>query len=284
MAVVSVNLIEQRGNDNDRGVRTYTDTYLVKCSGLTDNPFTVKASGLLPQPFDAHQDDAIAFVKSRDAVQNKAEENATLWTVTIEYGTDCEDPRYAVDDPMDEPTRWSRKTLVEDEFVIEEDITGAPIINTVGDAFDPPFTRPKATVTWTAIKNYPEFDEEEIESYIDTKNSEVFLDKPAGTIRCNAIDVEEAYKNGVLYYVYTFSFQYKEEGWNLLPLNEGYYALDEPDGTKYRVLDDQRQPLQTTTKLYEDGTAIDPDNLPGDAHYLDFEVLENADFNDFGLT
>jgi hypothetical protein len=290
MPITSYLLIEQHGSDCDTSVRGVTLVYLAQWSDNTATPIDILTDLSVPARFAPHPQDPLMLLKKRDAVQNTAGENATLWKVTLEYGTDCADERYATDDPTDEPTKWSRST-VKDERICDADVEDNVILNTAGDAFDPPLTTPQSHAIFKAVKNYSGFDDNTVEEYLDTLNSATFLGKDPYTVRLNSIDVEEAYRSNTLYYVFTFEFEYKKDGWQKKPLNEGYYALDwfDYDDTplsepvKFRVLDKDGQPLQTTTKLASDGSGIPFDDLPGAAVFLTFDVDGESDFNDFNL-
>ena len=286
MPVTTYNLIEHRGSQDDKNVRNYTLVYQAFCDSKSDSVVSVLSA--FPNGFSVYGPDPLCTLKRREASQNKAEENSSVWTVTLEYSSDTGDPADSQDDPLDEPTKWSRITS-KGEIPFTEDILGDAVVNAAGDAFDPPIMIDDSKTIFRAVKNYPGFDDNQVEGYVNTTNSATFLGKAAGLLRCSSIDVEKAFKNNVAYYVYTFEFEYDRNGWAVTPLNEGYYAIDltqedsAGDPLKYRVLDEDGQPLQTTTKLTADGVKIAYDALPAAAVYLEFVAYEETDFNDFGL-
>lgn len=118
-----------------------------------------------------------------------------------------------------------------EEEVFDE--TRIPFINSANQAYSPGPQVPQSIKILTIVRNELSYDPtfDGLGQYEDTVNSTSFLGHNAGTVRCDFIDGQNDYANGIGYVIVTYVFSIKVrndgpgEAWDWKPIDEGTYAL-----------------------------------------------------------
>ena len=272
--------------------QTHDDQYI-----LDNGPFA--SPDPLPAILSVHPTNPLLRCKSTPARQQPGEgKAANCWLVTCEYDNqtsdaDAEDSETA---PLDRSTRWHL------EFggfvrILERDIDGDPIVNTVGDIFDPPLDEEDERPVLVARKNYDATDLPGlmalIVDYRGAVNNDTFLGLPSGSWRIGRVQMsEEQVEDDVRFHAVSWYLEAKEEydisdpttvegtpePWDRLVLNIGYKAFKTADDsdTKYTLVD--REPR----KLKKDGTLFAHDDNPN-YFYRTFRTKKRRPFSALGL-
>ena len=212
---------------------------------------------------------------------------AIMWRITVTYGPyspfASASPLLQLPKVRGGGTRLSK--------IMANDIDGNPILNTVGDPYDPPIEGDATSLTWYVTRNEPIGDTGFALSNILARSDKVnmydFEGFVAGTLKTCIIMYPEREYDAVLrrYYVpVEYGFEYKEEGWPVQVLNAGYRYLDKSGSEpKLRQALVDGQPATVPVLLTEEGEQLTPpvdkDNIVINTHKI-YKVL---DYSVFGL-
>lgn len=192
--------------------------------------------------------------------------------------------------------KWSSET---EEVACTHDRNGQPILNSAGDPFDPPLTRPLSTPIATITRTLSSFDPNWINQFKEHTNNATWCDFPADTVLCKDLTADKVYDPdwGVLW-PQTIVLAFRPivttdttdpstpwvtktstllAGWNQQVLNAGFR---QKVGTVLQQIRTDGAPAPTPALLKADGTAAAPSDDPV---YLTFETREQADFSLFNL-
>lgn len=282
MSVISCNEIwENRKGDEkaDGDAKSYTRVWRVITNNALDGKQTVflDTIGQIPGLGDTYatevEVDTDVSVKSRQAVQDN--EDPRVWIVTIEYDEKDLTPLTA---PLD--VSWDTTTK---RVAMTEDIFGDAILNSAGEAFDPPPEEEVYLEKLTITKNlatYPDFS-----AYRGKMNLNTFYGRAPQTVKLTSTKGQKQNDGGLEYYRATFEFVYDPDGWVFAPLDQGYKELgvnDLADEVLRQILDVYGHP--TTKPWLLDGAGHAQANpTPASAVYLAYDVVGIADFDDLGL-
>jgi len=202
------------------------------------------------------------------------------WYVTCEYSRRSNDPDEDHDNPLNAPVEIEARG-VKVQKIVTHDLNGDPILNTAGDAFDPPLevTRTHPVIVFT--RNEPSFTFDYALSYMDHVNSGSYLGAGAGTVKCNDIAAQKMFAQAQEYWQVRYEFEYNPDGWQPQVLNAGYMQLF--SGGKYKILDSDGRDVSEPWPLDASGERIAANFLPDSAIYLTFTVFPSANFNLLGL-
>lgn len=255
----------------------------------------------LPTILSVHPGNPELRLKSMPIRQDQGEGvAATCWIATCEYDnqTSEEDATDAQTQPIDRRTRWHM------EFsgftrVLERDINGLPIVNTIGDVFDPPLEEEDERPVLVAVKNYPATNLSGlmalIADYRGAVNSDTFLGVSPGSWRVARVQMSpEQVEDDIRYHSVSWYLELKEpyefddpakiegdpEPWDRLVLNRGLWALEVANDTEswYRI------PGNEPRNLRRDGTLIvEHDGIDPDYYYRSFRVKKRRPFSALGL-
>lgn len=253
----------------------------------------------IPADLAAHPTNAALFCKSRVARQQTGEGvAANCWLVTCEY-----DNSLSEEDAEDsQETPLERRVKFHIEFssatkVLDRREDGIPIVNTVGDPFDPPLDDEDDRFVLVAKKNYAASDLNSLmqlmADYRNSVNSDTFRGLPPGSWRFVVPQMTELQsENGVEFYTVSWRFEAKDEyeisdpstvegspePWDRVVLNTGYNALTEAnmDDTKHALLDKEPR------KLKADGTVFEESDSPN-YYYRTFKTKKRRPFSAIGI-
>ena len=228
--------------------RTYTRVFLVRTDAASYGPYYAGSHPSLPQMFDAHPEDADAYCISLSPVQDQ--NDPKLWRVTAQYSynTDMvasnsapsgnpavdtqqqgQAPTSRVENPLSRPRDYSISTNGY-PWAIEQDRFGNPIENSAGDPFIPvpEITKAGATITvglnstsapsaaWIGALGYLNASSYTIGAYVIG----------AGLSKLNGVNASLAYENGVSYWRWQLTFEYRPDGWAWVVANKGKRQTD----------------------------------------------------------
>lgn len=258
---------------------------------ITDKPdhtiFDIAFDGRIPQRGDAFAGDPTALVNSREFSRKK--DSRTVWQATIEFkrpDSQQQQQQQQTPNPLDRPVeRSTDSTKV--RLAVSEDADGTPIVNTAGEAFDPPVEIEVVHKLFTFVRNEPTFRGDWF-LYENRVNSTPFgvIDEE-GTVRCNKIAEREMFEEGIAYVQATYVFEFAPEGWQSRPMQRGFRQLNDA-GDLVRILDDKKQPIQKAWPLDADGKALAKADIPdgiifGKADGTPFKTHAAADFQQLQL-
>lgn len=270
-------------DDDAEGARSYTELYRVTSNDPAESPQAIKAA--VGGPGTAHPTDPTAFLRSRSA--SRSSESRLVWEVTLTYGFDPKDPDDPVDNPLNEPTkyRWTAGAYTKPTI---KDRNDDAVVNSAGDYFDPPPEVEEPRWSVNVQKNVASVPLAVL-TYAGRVNSAGFtvdgVSVLAEKAKIIALDISEYQeKNDIGYRVFTYTVEFREEGWGLEVLDQGYRIIDPADATK-RVdilVDDEETPpgkQRPSVPVLLNGAGGKLANpSPTTAVFLTFPVHKTLDF------
>lgn len=171
--------------------------------------------------------------------------------------------------------------------VLEKDLLGKRIRNTVGDPFDPPpeVFRSHHVITWKFHRTPAQLNWSVRWQWHDSINlracSILGKEYPALSLRCTAYDVAAVWDTGAggalsLFFELTVQAEFNPDGWNLRILNTGRRRrvagsiTGDPPMTLADIVGEDGQPVADPVPLTEDGSVV-PNAAPPDEpdyHYV----------------
>lgn len=219
---------------------TYVAQFQIVTDDRNDSMLTVLDSAQLvgptplPRPGDDYSFlgdyDANSQVRDIDLVQSERD-NQVYWLATVTWrpGESGEPTQDDVDTPPTErPVRyWVEYNRVTETVV--KDGAGEPVVNKANQPYPEPIVRTRHDPVLVITRYYATIDEiwDLNESYQNTVNSDVFLQKAAGKWRyamTRANEPEEI--DGSLYYHGVTRIEFKKEGWKVTKREEGWKVLE----------------------------------------------------------
>lgn len=164
----------------------------------------------VPAMWDSHPYDGWLFVKSKDVKTL----GATLFEVTCKY--DCQVNSIPGEEqvplsPLMEPPEISFSSAGSND-PIDTDAEGLPIVNSAGEAYDPPITTDHSDTILRITRNELTYDDAAAAAFRDAVNNDVFLGFPAGHVKCTVFTADQMRAAGLIYYRvrYEFRIRYSE--------------------------------------------------------------------------
>lgn len=289
MAVVSCR--KKRGLSASYGTywrHKYTDEYTIEVdSEMSRYQIVQAATSAQPDPLPSlltpHTEHGTVDQSSylQDVKLRQSDDNKFLWTATCEF--EPLSPNQTVADftsnPTQRPVKY-RMEWIEESGIVEKDINGEPITNTVGDEFDSAIEKPNLYPVLVAEKVYRTIDA--IISlgmqYHDSVNSTTFRNGAPRTVKFLPIQSSEIQmENGLDFYVAIMRFAYNPKTWDVELLNRGWRYRPAAGQTPVKAMDKEtRLPVSAPVLLAENGTLL----AEGAAkHYVKRQVLTPKDYN-----
>lgn len=249
----------------------------------------------IPVDMAQHPTNPSMRCKARTASQEGGGD-ARSWIVTCNYDntTSEQDAEDAEKSPLDRRTKFHLE-FTGYSRVLERDIDGNPIVNTVGDPFEDPLEEEDERPVLVARKNYDASLLGPLMSlivdYRGAVNTDEFISAPPGSVRIAKVQMGELQiENDVEFYAVSWYFEFKEEyeglspetvegtpeAWDRLVLNQGYRAYrtaNDPE-TVYEIPDKKEK------KLKEDGRVFGTDE---GYFYRTFRTKKRRPFSVLGL-
>lgn len=259
--------------------RTYTRKFEVLTDEAIDDASVVLAAlatgGLnIGLPYvTATGSDPKSFI--RGIKVSSSADDGKYWDAEVEYGPF--DPN-VVEDPLSRPPDISFG-FVEWEEIVDEDISNNPVVNTAGDAYDPPVTRQNHLAVLSVSRYESTFNALLASQYKDSVNSDVFFDAPVGTAKIMDISAAREWSQFNQAYIWrvNYEFQFDPRGWTKKVLNQGYRQL--VSGARRQILIDGA-PATFPCLLDSAGALLAPTGTPV---YRTFTVYPTLAFSTLGL-
>lgn len=236
--------------------------------------------------FDSFDGDALATCR---AITAKMETRRAPWTylVDVEWSTETPDkdqPNRELDDPFAEPVEIE----TDGELVslpLFKDRDDKLIANTVGDPIGGLEQEENIEIV-RITRNEPRRDSNRDRQLRNKLNENAFSGAQPGEVKLRSIRCRRQFRGRIEYWVYTYEFAYKKGGWQPSLLNAGLYKLAYDSAmnlVRVPCTDQYGEPVSEQVPLDANSNQIDPEDLPDDAHFLDFNTKEEADFDVLGL-
>lgn len=298
--------------EGENGFKRFTRTYIVQTNSATDGPNTVLSAPGLPvlaDPYDGHPT-AICISRNPQPIAN----TRLAWHVEVEWSTHSVDrdenplntkPEIEFGfEAIEEPIPGSLKAGIDPlgaDPNVASDADGKPItgpsawwsegvVNSAGDPYDPPATRPNYYPVIRYARNQASFTARDAILYGNTTNLTTWNGLYPRQVWLKPIEATNAvqYAAGIdqpdiLYWRVRYTFVLKAETWILQLLNIGpnYLSLPKtnPNTIRFRFLRDG-QPvhdlLQNDGTKYAKGATKTPT-------YTRVRVLREVDFTPLNI-
>jgi hypothetical protein len=264
----------------------------IKGTTVTSRSFSVTHSTMMVTPLSAMNAPGIPQTNSPHPISpslralrfgcQQVGPNYFIVTVGYEGATpDPEDPSF---DPLFQPPNIEFVDVTQ-EVEIDEDVNGAPIQTVNGEPIAG-VTRPFTDLGIIVQRNLPSFDPLLISTYTNKVNSTTWYGLPAGTVRIMGIGAKSVFSNEFAYWDVTARFQVRRgqgtvtdaRAWWYRTAHQGY-LVQTIDGLVHAVSDDGLTVPQPVMLDLVTGQQLPP----GVGAYIEFQVLEEIDFNALNL-
>lgn len=118
---------------------------------------------------------------------------------------------------------WAYSAVFEGEDVNDHPV---PIRNIVGDRFDPPAEKESHRLILKYTRNEASFDVDFFLALQGRTNSRPFLGFERGKVLLNIGPAVRQYEEGFFFWRITYTFKFRDDGWNLKLLNQGAYVKE----------------------------------------------------------
>jgi hypothetical protein len=270
----------RNGSADDKGVREYTRVFRVETNNAGDGPLTVRAGTGIPLLFSAYADAngaADPGAKLKRLSEEQDADNPYLWTVTCEYSSRLENPDEFHENPLLRPSeiRWSSAKY---QKPVTEDVLGFPVQNSAKDPFDPPPEIDDTRIQLEITRNEAAFTPALALDFQDKTNNDVFFGAAPGIVKCDSIEADSQYENGLVFWRVTYRFSFRFDGWTLALLDQGFRQLT--GGQKKEILDDEGKRISAPWPLHPDGSRMASSGTP---LFREFTVYQSRNFASLGL-
>lgn len=276
MAILSARELWQgRDGEDDDKARRYTRLFRVVVDDNFEAPANIYgACGI--RRGDPYPGDPGAWCQ-RASKRNESF-SPKIWQVTFGYSSE----REIQPNPLNDPAKitWGDEQF---QRVLVKDKNGKAVVNTAGDAFDPPVMVDDARSVATVVKNVaavPTW----ILQYKNVVNSDEFeldgITIAAGYAKIKAIGVSDwQERNDIRYRTLTIPIFLSEEGWLIKVLNLGFYTVNplEPEPRTRFPCVVQGKIVTVPVPLAADGSQIASPTIDN-VHYEEFEAYEELPF------
>lgn len=284
MAVLAIyNIAPRSGESEGSDNSTVNRRWRIDVSSKLDTESTILASGVLPNRYEPLPDNI--FLTLRKLSLQHHDESPLSWIATGHYSSAPipQKEREKQDNPnplnRSATRRWSTTQY---KVPVEKDIEGNAVVNTAGDAYDPPPEKDSSHWSVTITKNVssvPAF----IIDYQDAINDDEIeiggLTVPAKMAKIQAIEIGDLMEeNNVSFYQFSYTVEFNKDTWVLSLLQQGLRQKNEIDGTgRLPCVDEDGDPVTSPVLLDADGIQqTDPAKIG--AVFVDHDVYEEKDF------
>lgn len=295
----------------DGGKITITDHYIVTLSADAANApvtcLTASAGGVsIPAMYTGYSYSITGYstcLLRRKNVQ-KLDNSLTKYEVVCEYNNDDQTQSDSQNDPETAPWLRSDATTYSYSYnnyekALQLDLSDEPkpIVNTLGDPFDPPLTisiaRPRIIIRRKRTSYHPGIARDLVNTCNSGSVSINGVTYGEGTCRLLSYSGESAYwedpdtpKTYIPYYEQEIEIESIGKGetnlYQVEVANMGYFCLDQQSGERVRVSDLKGSDHPGLSRLDYDGyIIIDPAVEP---YYNTFQIYKLASWGDLGLS
>ncbi|HOK96860.1 MAG TPA: hypothetical protein PK052_06870 [Anaerohalosphaeraceae bacterium] len=235
----------------------------------------------IPDYWEVHPASNDFFVRRKSVAPDGG---PTVYAVAVEY-------EY-IEDPL------SRHYTVQfvpqaTQEAIDKAIEGKPeaftkeLTNSAKEPFDPPILEEFYDVSIVIKRNEAAFDIQAVTPYLNTVNADNFsfianngvtYQFSAGKVLCKSIQAEEQRHGPNWYFVVTYEFVVRNDGWKRRILDQGFRQL--VNGVYATIKDEEGNALTQPAKLNGSGAVLAPDDAPV---FLEFQTKYSKNFAAFGF-
>lgn len=216
---------ERKGVLTEIQVRVYYKRFRVITDDIADGPQKVRSGFGMPrigEPYiNGNDADILATCVDIDV---KATASPFVWMLVATYDT-SRLVDVVVDNPLNQPAEISW-AFTEYERPLVRDARGVSLVNTSGEAFDPPLTVPDSRPVVTITRNEPFFSPALAVAYQDAVNLDIFAGALPRAAKVNAINGVRQIDLGLVYYKVTYEIQFRRELFDLYVLDQGYRDIN----------------------------------------------------------
>ncbi len=233
------------GGAGDKGVRTYRRVFRCKTDDPTVSEGWVLDNSGVPLLFYPYLtpswNDLAALVRQ---VECKREDNPYLFTITIDYSSKTEDPRYADENPLNRPPKfaWSQNNY---KIAATVDQDGLAYVNSATEDFDPAVETEKVELVLTYTRNIESWDPSDVPDTTNVVNDSDWFGFDTRTCKISERNAQDKWEGGLNYFEEVFVIRVRSEinlpggltadPWADAILDQGYYEL--VGGVKRLILD-----------------------------------------------
>jgi hypothetical protein len=276
--VTSITQKGRSGGVTDTGEKYYNITYQVVTEPGTPDPSIIAAPGWLRG--DEYPYDSEAVVSNIDYASNPQHEDNFF--VTVNFRSRNLQPEV---NPIDEDiiVEWDTNPR---EVPIDRDIEGNPIWNKAKIRFQEATTKDDPGATLRITRNELTFDGSLAWQLRNVVNRSEWYGAPKRTVKVMSITARQM-KDAEIgkYFVVTYVFEFRPEGWDEELRNVGLVELvmiDEDTGLHYwrKIRDASGELITEPVDLDEEGKRL-PDGA--EPVYIEVKKYEAVNFNIFGF-
>jgi hypothetical protein len=280
MPVISIQDISGGGGQaDDKGNWSYKRRLRLITNSVADGPVTILNTAGVPRPYDPYvtpsEYDFGALCKNVEPTQDP--DNPYLWHVEAEYSTDTELAAWYNKDPLQRPSRtsWSTERF---RKAMEKDETGAAVVNSASDPFDPPIEKDGTILVVTIERNEATFDPSLPVTYQDATNSDIWLGYAVGNCKVESIGADEHWEDNTHYYAVRYVIHVRGDGWLESVLDAGYSAYTTV-GVKAPITDLAGRPYSSPQLLDGTGHVLPVNGNPVYINFAKYPSLPYANLN-----
>jgi hypothetical protein len=203
-----------------------------------------------------------------------SQQTPTFYEVTVDYSTGPSSPLPSEpENPLDEPPDISFESEVTQEEVpsgFNDSNVLVPVVNAVGDPFDPPPQQETSTLIYRVTRNQADFDVALILPYTNAINNDSFLGAAPGQAKMRRINAVYFLNPTQPYWRVSYEIAFREglatvggdattgpaKAWWLRILNTGLECLK--SAIKVKAVDSNGRPVSAPVRLNADGTQVSP--------------------------
>jgi len=279
--------MELTADKDGKLIKTYRRTYLCENETELTNDEVATNVGILPGA--PHPTFSVATARKISVKRRETREPDCAWDHSVEYSTDATVPESNTSHAPD-ARRVKRKIspAVQTENVFE-DKNGDLITDAAGTPFDGGVSVDvrRGVLTFERDVLHADFDMAASFKISGKVNSTTWAGAAPGTVMVD-LSAEEKWEGSYHFWTESWTFSYKEKGWNPRPANAGLYEIH--DGKRRRIKEADGKDTQQVQPLYpkastspEGGSVIPVANRPADCNYIEVEYHDEMDFATFGL-
>lgn len=257
----------------------------------TDNRYTSEvdiftygwSNSILPIRFQSHPRDNTQTCRR---ISCDSTDSPLHWQISAEYSseplTDKEKQDQEIDNPLQRPAQIEWDTIEALE-AIYKDKNGNALLNSAGDYFSKPVEVPRSRWGINITKNVASVPDwvlsldAPINASAVTIGGKVFPEKTLKLrrARIGPLQIEGDYE----FYVFSMLLEFNRKKWKFQALDQG---LRFKDGSNQKVILVDGQPATSDVLLNGSGAVL-ANPSPTSAVFLDFEIEDEFDFNNFPI-
>ena len=231
---MAVTVLGERAKDrkakiNDKGEREYRRVFVARSTNkLADGPRTIRTASGIPQigtTYAVSATDTDNGARVVDISPRPLDDGGYNWEVDVTYSSKFDDSA-ALNNPLSMPAEFSGGFARYSVPLVKDIMTGAAVVNSAGEPFNPPVEIDDSRPVFTIRRNEAAYNLQRAIDYQDSVNTDLFLGIAPGLVKISNISFVRKTHNAAFYYEITYEFECRREGWGIsildIGLNEKY--------------------------------------------------------------